>query len=138
MKKAGSIFTLLVFILVLNSGINAQQKPHIMLKGTDLIIPFSSSILDSSNLEKLGKGALMKVEKLICSNKDYEVMSFTVIIALGKTVVETISSSKYWAPKIKETINQLNSGDKVWIEEISTKGPDGKIKMLTNLVFKIK
>jgi hypothetical protein len=138
MKKTGSVLILIAFILVLNSGINAQRKPHIMLKGTDLIIPFSSTIVDSSNWEKLGKEALMKVEKVICSNKDYEVMSFTVIVAIGKTVVETTSSSKYWAPKIKETINQLNSGDKVWIEGISTKGPDGNVKMLRNVVFKIK
>lgn len=138
MKTTISVINLLALVLVLNSGIYAQKKQHIVLKGTDLIIPFSGAVTDSSNWEKLGKEALMNVEKLICSNKDYEVMSFTVIVAIGKATVETTSSSKYWAPKIKETISQLNSGDKVWIEGISVRGSDGKVKMLRNVVFRIK
>jgi hypothetical protein len=137
MKKTGSVLLILVWILVATSGI-AQQKSQVILKGTDLVIPYSGSVTDSSKWPNLAKEKLMKVEKVICSNKNYEVMSFTVIVALGRSIVETKSSSKFWAPKFNETINQLNSGDKVWIEEINTRGPDGKTKLLRNVVFRIK
>lgn len=134
MTKAATVTVLFSLILISSLSIHAQVR----MKGTDLIIPFSNAVIDSSDWPNLAKEDLAKVEKVVCSNKNYEIMSFTIIIRIGTSVVETTSTSKFWAPKIVETMNQLNAGDKVWIEAITSKGPDRKVKMLRNVVFRIK
>jgi hypothetical protein len=138
MKNAGSILLFLLFILVFNTSINAQQKPQTILQGTELLVPFSKTIIDSTSWVKLGKEALMKVEKLICTNKNYKVISFTFMVELRGDIVTTKGSGNVFTPEMKKTINNLNSGDRVWIQDISSKGPDGKVEKLQNICFKIE
>jgi hypothetical protein len=80
----------------------------------------------------------MKIEKLTCSNKDYQIISYTVIMAVNKKIVEIKSPDDIWTSNIKKEIDQLNPGDIVWIEGITSKGSDGKMKQLRNLSFKIR
>jgi hypothetical protein len=139
MKKVVSISIFLVFILALISSLNGQQKPQPGIHGTDLIIPFATGKIDSLNLTILGRDELMKVEKVICANKEYQITSFNFIAFVDtKTAVESIKSTNSWTSDIKNKIKKLKSGDKVWIESITAKGPDGKLTMLKNIVFKLK
>jgi hypothetical protein len=138
MKKAGSIFTFLVLIIVLNSNINAQQVKQPFLKGTEIVVPFSTTVADTANWERAGKEALLKVEQLTCSNKDYEIISFTVVLLIDNKVIEVKSPSSVWTPDIKKAIDQLYPGATVWIEGIKAKGSDGKIQILKNVIFKIQ
>jgi len=138
MKKEGLILMFLVFILVFTTSTDAQQKPQTILQGTDLIVPFSTNITDSAKWLKLGKEALMKVERLICTNNDYEVISFTLMVVINGDIVETKCSSNVLTADIKKTISHLNSGARVWIEDISSKGPGGKVEKLQNIFIKIE
>jgi len=138
MKKAGSILMFLVFFLVLNTRINAQKEPQTFLQGTDLIVPFSTTIVDSTNWIKLDKEALMKVERLICTNKDYNVISFAFVAALSGDMVITKSSGNMFTPEMKKRINNLKSDAKIWIEDISCKGPNGIVVKLQDICIKIK
>jgi hypothetical protein len=137
MKTVVSIFTVLVLIIAYNSNISAQQGKQPFLNGAEIIVPFSTPVADTANWERQGKEALMKVEKLICSDKDYEIISFTVISLIDQQVVEIKIPGNAWTNDIKNLINKLNSGDTVWIEGIKAKGPGGKIKILKNVIFKI-
>jgi hypothetical protein len=138
MKKAVSIITFLVLIIAFNSNTNAQQGKQPFLSGTEIIVPFSTTIADTASWERQGKEVLMKVEKLTCSDKDYEIISFTVISLLDQNVVEVKSQGNVWTTDIKNLVKKLYSGDTVWIEGIKTKGPDGQIKMLKNVIFRIQ
>jgi hypothetical protein len=138
MKKAGLILMFFVFILVFSTSINAQQKPQTILQGTDLIVPFSTTIVDSTNWIKLEKESLMKVERLMCKNKDYQIISFSFVVALSGDMVITKSSGNMFTPEMKKEINNLKSNARIWIEEISCKGPDGKDVKLQDVLIKIK
>ena len=59
-------------------------------------------------------------------------------MAVNKKIVEIKSPDDLWTSNIKKEIDQLNSGDIVWIEGITSKGSDGKMKQLRNLSFKIR
>ena len=138
MTKALSISIFLVFILASISSLNAQQKPQPLIHGKDLIVPFATGKIDSLNLVSLGKDNLMKVKKIICSNKNYKVTSFDFIAAVEGVIVYTQKSSNDLTSDIRLNISKLKSGDKIWIESITAKGPDGKLIMLKNVVFKLR
>jgi hypothetical protein len=138
MKKELSFLILLVLILASISSLNAQQKSQLLIHGKDLIIPFATGKIDSLNIVSLGKDDLMKVKKLICSNKDYKITSFHFIALVEGSIGYTIKSSNDLTSDIKSNISKMKSGDKIWIESITAKGLDGKLIMLKNVVFKLR
>ena len=137
MKKSLAISIFLVCILGLSASLNAQQKTQPLIHGKDLVVPFATGKIDSLNPVSLGKDELMKVKKIICSNKNYKVTSFDFIAAVEGHIVYTQKSTNDLTSDISTNISKLKSGDKIWIESVTVKGPDGKLTMLKNIVFKV-
>jgi len=139
MKKAVSMLMFFVLTLVFNTTICAQHKSNAIIQRTELIVPFSTVKADSTNLIIFEKEELMKVERLICENKDYQIIeySFTFIGEDG-FVSQIKSSNNIFTPEMKKTISNLKSGKHVWIEEIYCKGLDNKIVEIQRIPITIK
>jgi hypothetical protein len=139
MKTVRSVSMLLVFLLFLTQGLPAQQKSQLSVNGKNLVIPFATGKIDSSNTVALGRDELMKVEKVMCADKEFEITSFSLVTYVNsKTVVESVKSGNLWTMDIKNILKRRGSGDKFWIENITAKGPDGKAVILRNVVFTIR
>jgi gliding motility-associated protein GldM len=68
----------------------------------------------------------------------FNVVSFKVSATIkGFTQDATSNSAAFTAPQ-KQIISQVPSGSKIYIEDIKAKGPDGSIRSLGTIAFKIK
>lgn len=80
--------------------------------------------------------------KVIIENFDfdvnYNVIGFSVATMLGGYSQEAISNSGTLSPEQKVMLEKLNSGDKVYFENIKVKGPDGTVRSLAPVIFEIE
>jgi len=121
-----------------DSKLNAQKNHDVMLQGTSLVLPISNIMTDSAIWQKFEKNDLMKVEKVICSNKGYEIISFKFVTKYKDDTIESKVSGNYWKSDCKRLISNMKSGDGFRLEGITAKAPDGKTKVLRNVVLVIE
>lgn len=92
----------------------------------------------------IDKSELLKQEgiKAVIENFDFDmrfnVISFNVSATIRGFLKEEPSSSADFTPEQKAIIEQAPSGGKVYFEDIKAKGPDGSIRSLGTIAFKIK
>ncbi|MFH2143731.1 MAG: GldM family protein [Bacteroidota bacterium] len=68
---------------------------------------------------------------------NFKVVSFSVATNISGYTQESTSNSNIFTPDQKKIFNNLNSGDKVYVENILAKGPDGTIRPMASIIFKI-
>ncbi len=69
---------------------------------------------------------------------DFSIVSFEVSANIDGNMVSARTDGALFSQAQKEIIRKLNPDDKVYIEEIKCKAPDGSIRDLESLAFKIK
>ncbi len=94
------------------------------------------------SMVSLSKILEQKEVKAVLPDFDYDirflVTGFTVSGTYKGFVEEAKSNSSYFTSEQKQLIRNLGSGSKLYIEDIQAKGPDGSIRMLNSLMFKLK
>jgi gliding motility-associated protein GldM len=69
---------------------------------------------------------------------DFTVVSFNVSASIKGFNQDAKSNSATFTAQQKQIIQQVPSGNKVYIEDIKAKGPDGSIRDLGSICFKLK
>lgn len=79
------------------------------------------------------KDSLLKVDHLVCSEKGFNIISFTLMI--GK---RTIKTNNMFTKEIRSRIRELKPGDFVFIEDLTATVPDSSIRKLGSIILKVK
>ena len=136
MKRTLILLTLLVVMVCLNTTVNAQQKTDTTQK-SKLTQPPLASIGGISSGE-IGKNALLKADSLICSGKNLKIVSFTLTINKNGNLYEQNGASNILTAEMKKSINEMESGDKLYFENIKAKFSDGSMRILNAISLKIQ
>ncbi len=124
------------FILCLYSVANAQQKPDNIHNGKELVLSVSDSGI--TNNEVISKKTLMKAKRILCSDANYMIVSF-VFTADKDGGAKTLSIMGNNIPKeIKKDIKRLESGQKICIDNVNARTPDGKVIRLSSKCYTIE
>ena len=67
----------------------------------------------------------------------FNVTEFTVLVVVQSFVTPARSTSARFTEKQKELINSLGKGAPVFIQDIRAVGPDGTVRPLNTISFKI-
>jgi gliding motility-associated protein GldM len=87
---------------------------------------------------KVQGGLRADLEDFVFENVKYEVMSYRVgIEGKGRDYVEADANSAYFPSSIMGAIRALRPGDVVYFDNVRVKGPDGKVRDMSNINFKI-
>ena len=85
------------------------------------------------------KAILMKAEKVDCSEKGFEIISFNFSIDVGDGMIREVKgNSNNIDAEMKKLIDFTKSGNKVFFENIKAKISDGSIMILEALIFEIQ
>jgi len=68
----------------------------------------------------------------------FNVVSFKVSATIKGFSQDATANSAAFTAQQKQIISQVPSGGKIYIEDIKAKGPDGSIRSLGTIAFKIK
>ncbi len=68
----------------------------------------------------------------------FRVVKFTVSANIGGFEQSAICSGSRFSPKAKGIIKKVKRGKKVYIEDIKAKGPDGTVRNLGSIAFKLQ
>jgi hypothetical protein len=80
------------------------------------------------------KDSLMKAGSLVCSGKNYEIVSFKMF----RYADELKSTSNILTEEMKKCIIDMRSGSKLCFLDIIAKSHDGKVISLNPIILKIK
>jgi len=119
-------------ILKGRGGVDPSSIKVILREGEQAILPFAT--ICSLNSGMIDKDTLMKADSLICSGKNYEIISFTMF-GRGE---ELKSLSKFLTAGMKKCISEMRSGNKLSFFDIKARTPDGKISSLSPIILKLK
>ncbi|QHS61430.1 type IX secretion system motor protein PorM/GldM [Chitinophaga agri] len=87
---------------------------------------------------KVQGGLRADLEDFLFEGVKYEVVSYRIAIdAKGKDYVEAEANSAYFPNSVLPVIRSLRAGDLVYFENIRVKGPDGRVRDMSNVNFKI-
>jgi len=67
----------------------------------------------------------------------FTVVGFRLTTVVGGTPIEKISKSNRLTPDMKTILKKCKPGQKVYIEGIKAKGPDGSVRSLGNIALKV-
>ena len=67
----------------------------------------------------------------------FTVTQFKLTMIIGGTPIEKVSKGQYVTGEMKEMLQKAKRGQKVYIESIKAKGPDGTVRNLGSLSFKV-
>jgi hypothetical protein len=132
-----------LFLILLSSSVsNAQSIPALTIQnGTFLIATTRATppvnVVTADELVN-ATAVLVIDEKTMTAEKGIEVKSFrmTVITPSGKVELEAKGSTI--SEPMKAQLQKLHSGDKVYFEYIKAQQPDGTLRSLTSMAFKIQ
>lgn len=87
---------------------------------------------------KVQGGLRADLEDFLFEGVKYEVVSYRITIdAKGKDLAEAEANSAYFPNSIMPLIRALRAGDLVYFENVRVKGPDGRVRDMSNINFKI-
>jgi hypothetical protein len=132
MNKVFLSTIVLGYLLFINTTLNGQQNKDSIQTVDKNYLPIAT--ICSRNSGMIDKDTLIKAESLICSEKNYEIISFTMFRISG----ELNSKSNFLTEEMKKCIGEMRSGNKLSFFDIKAKTPDGKTKSLSPIILKIK
>lgn len=87
---------------------------------------------------KVQGGLRADLEDFLFDGVRYEVVSYRIgIDAKGKDYAEGEANSAYFPNSVMPVIRSLRAGDIVYFDNIRVKGPDGRVRDMSNVNFKI-
>jgi gliding motility-associated protein GldM len=87
---------------------------------------------------KVQGGLRADLEDFLFDGVRYEVVSYRIgIEAKGKDYVEGEANSAYFPNSVMGAIRSLRPGDQVYFDNVRVKGPDGRVRDMSNINFKI-
>ncbi|SFD29948.1 gliding motility-associated protein GldM [Chitinophaga sp. CF118] len=87
---------------------------------------------------KVQGGLRADLEDFLFDGVRYEVVSYRIgIDAKGKDYVEGEANSAYFPNSVMGAIRSLRPGDQVYFDNVRVKGPDGRVRDMSNINFKI-
>lgn len=87
---------------------------------------------------KVQGGLRADLEDFLFDGVRYEVVSYRIgIDAKGKEYVEGEANSAYFPASAMAAIRSLRPGDQVYFDNVRVKGPDGRVRDMPNINFKI-
>jgi gliding motility-associated protein GldM len=87
---------------------------------------------------KVQGGLRADLEDFLFDGVRYEVVSYRIgIDAKGKDYAEADANSAYFPSSVMPVIRALRAGDIVYFDNIRVKGPDGRVRDMPNVNFKI-
>ncbi len=113
-----------------------KRIPDPIARVGNLTLKPGGSILKSALLSQTGIAAYIKEDFEFDINFVVEGFSVSTIIK-GYPRTEYSKTNKFSA-KQKKIINSAPRGQKIYIDDIKAKSPDGKVRQLNPLVFKVK
>jgi hypothetical protein len=132
MNKVFISTILLGYLLFTNTTLNGQQNKDSIQTVDKNYLPIAT--ICSRNSGMIERDTLIKAESLICSEKNYEIISFTMFRISG----ELKSKSNLLTEEMKKCIGEMRSGNKLSFFDIIAKTPDGNTKSLSPIILKIK
>jgi gliding motility-associated protein GldM len=87
---------------------------------------------------KVQGGLRADLEDFLFDGVRYEVVSYRIgIDAKGKDYAEADANSAYFPSSVMPAIRSMRAGDIVYFDNIRVKGPDGRVRDMPNVNFKI-
>lgn len=129
MNKIFILLALSCFFLVSNKTLKAQDT---IQKSTKSNLPIAS--IGGVTGGMIAMDTLKNAGSLICSEKNYTVISFTMF----RNMIEYSSSDNMLTSEMKKSIKEIKSGDKLYFENIKVKSPEGNLVVLSPIILKVK
>ena len=91
----------------------------------------------------INRGEMMAAQGVIAQMKDFEfdlkfdVTEFTVVASIGGEVKEMKINGNRITPDARKMFERVKSGQRIWIEDVKAKGPDGSVRKLGTLALKV-
>ncbi len=82
-------------------------------------------------------GVIAELENFVFDLK-FKVTKFTITVTKGGYTSELTQKGNKFTSQQRNAIKNLKSGSKLIIENIEAKGPDGRTKVLSPIIFKVK
>jgi len=127
-------------VIVTNSKGKEIQKTEFRVK----VVPDPVAMMAGLRGGPIKKNTLLEQDEIVASmasfefDISFEIVEFTVLTVLNGYVYEVSSKSNKITPKQKELFNKLKPNDKLYFQDIKCKGPDGSIREMATLNFKIE
>ena len=87
---------------------------------------------------KVQGGLRADLEDFLFDGVRYDVVSYRIAVdAKGKDYVEGEANSAYFPNSVLGAIRSLRPGDLVYFDNVRVKGPDGRVRDMSNINFKI-
>lgn len=141
--KPGSGNTATVNVTVTNADGSKKSLPGVEFRVKNVPNPtpyFAGKGVNDENVRKTelsaAQGVIAKMENFEFDLR-FEVVSYTVTATIAGNVLEKPCRGPALSSDAKEVLNRVKSGQKVFIENIKAKGPDGSIRNLGALSFKV-
>ncbi len=67
----------------------------------------------------------------------FQIVEYTVSATLSGSLAEERVQGAAMSSKAKEIVGKVKTGQKVYLENIKAKGPDGKVQAIGTLAFKV-
>jgi hypothetical protein len=123
---------LLSSLLITNTPVNGQTNSDSSVKLNAGILPVAT--IAGLNSGMIDKEKLMKAESLTCSEKNYKIISFTLLGFGG----ELKSKGDTLTQEMKRSFGEMRSGSKLIFSDITANTSEGKTISLSPIILKIK
>jgi gliding motility-associated protein GldM len=84
-----------------------------------------------------GQGVVARMEGFDFDLK-FEITEFTVVATIGGEVKDRVVKGNRMTEDAREMLGRVKTGQRIWIENVKAKGPDGSIRTLGTLALKVK
>jgi hypothetical protein len=137
--KTRLIISMILGVFLLNSTVApAQSESDSPEKEQGFTIPFPFISKDTVNVITTSKDEFLKAEKLISSDPDYQITSFTSLLVVNGDVVLYKSSDNKLQPEFRKAISRKGVDFRTWIEEITAISKDGIKVKLPSVILKLQ
>jgi len=128
MKKKLILLALPLLLLCLNATLFAQKHNKTM--------PYA--IIEGAKYFLISKENLMKLDSLYCSDNQFKIISFSSDVKRKGDIEEVKSNSNLITLTMRKMFSSVETGNKIWFENIKAKDSDGKVIILNSMSLKVK
>jgi len=141
--KPGTGPTAMVSVSVTNPDGSKKAMPGKEFRVKDIPKPqpfFGGKTITDTNIKKqdltASAGVIAKLENFQF-DLSFQIVEYTVSATLSGSLAEERVQGAAMSSKAKEIVGKVKTGQKVYIENIKAKGPDGRTQSIGTLAFKV-
>jgi hypothetical protein len=128
LKKAFSLFTIMMLTLVFNLPLTAKMNA-----GNEL-----SATISGIGSGDISKEILLRSGEILCSDKKYKVVSFTIKFIKNKDLIELYGFGNNLNTLMKKVIKGIRPGQQMIVKDIKAKDRKGKTVTLPVIELYLK